>query len=99
MKRSNYSRQISSLILPVGISSNVLAVLTVFGNLLILHALRKCQTLHAPSRVLFCSLAFSDLGVGVVVYPLFAALCFAAVFDDIEVLCAIRGIRGLYTIA
>lgn len=80
----------------LGISSVVLAVFTVFGNLLILLAVRKCQTLHAPTKVLFCSLAFSDLGVGIVVYPLFATYCFAAVFDDIEVFCAIR---GPYTIA
>ena len=80
----------------LGISSIILALLTVFGNLLILHALRKCQTIHAPTKVLFCSLAFSDLGVGIVVYPLFATYCLAAVFDDIEVFCAIR---GPYTIA
>jgi len=80
----------------LGISSIVFAVFTVFGNLLILHALRKCQTLHAPTKVLFCSLAFSDLGVGIIVYPLFATYCFAAVLDDIEAFCAIR---GPYTIA
>ena len=80
----------------LGVSSIVLAIFTVFGNLLILHALRKCHTLHAPTKVLFCSLTFSDLGVGMVVYPLFATYCFAAVFDDIQVFCAIR---GPYTIA
>ena len=80
----------------LGISSIVSAVFAVFGNLLILHALRKCQTLHAPTKVLFCSLAFSDLGVGIVVYPLFATYCLAAVFDNIEVFCAIR---GPYTVA
>lgn len=80
----------------LGISSIVSAVFTVCGNLLILHALRKCQTLHAPTKVLFCSLAFSDLGVGIVVYPLFATYCLAAVFDDIEVFCAIR---APYTVA
>ena len=80
----------------LGISSIASAVFAVFGNLLILHALRKCLTLHSPTKVLFCSLAFSDLGVGIVVYPLFATYCLAAVFDDIEVFCAIR---GPYTVA
>ncbi|XP_078356078.1 ocellar opsin-like [Oculina patagonica] len=74
----------------LSISCVVLAIFTVFGNSLILHALRKCQTLHAPTKVLFCSLAFSDLGVGIVVFPIFAAYCFAAVFSNIKVFCAIR---------
>ncbi|KAL9957329.1 hypothetical protein ACROYT_G038955 [Oculina patagonica] len=80
----------------LGISSVVLAIFTVFGNSLILLALRKCQTLQAPTKALFCSLAFSDLGVGIVVYPLFAGYCFAAVFNNIEAFC---DIRGPYTIA
>ena len=80
----------------LGISSVVLAIFTVFGNSLILYALRKCQTLHASTKALFCSLALSDLGVGLIVYPLFATYCFAAVFNDIEVFCSIR---GPYTIA
>ena len=80
----------------LGISSVVLAIFTVFANALILHALRKCQTLHAPTKALLCSLAFSDLGIGLVAYPLFATYCFAAVFNDIEVFC---GIQGPYIIA
>ena len=80
----------------LGFSSAVLATFTIFGNLLILYALWKCQTLHAPTKALFCSLALSDLGVGLAAYPLFAAYCLAAVFNDIEVFCAIR---GPYTIA
>ena len=75
----------------LGISSVALAIFTVFGNIFILYALRKCQTLHAPTKALFCSLALSDLGVGIVVYPLFTTYCFAAVFNNIEVFCAIRG--------
>ncbi|KAJ7340333.1 hypothetical protein OS493_003070 [Desmophyllum pertusum] len=74
----------------LGIASVVLAIFTVFGNSLILHALRKCQTLQSPTKALFCSLAFSDLGVGIVVYPLSAVFCFAAVFNNIEVFCAIQ---------
>ena len=80
----------------LGISSVVSAIFTVLANALILHALKRCQTLHAPTKALFCSLAFSDLGVGIVVYPLFAAYCFASIFNNIELFCAIR---GPYTIA
>ena len=74
----------------LGIASVVLVIVTVFGNSLILHALRKCQTLHAPTKALLCSLALSDLGVAVFALPLFAVYCFAAVFNNIELFCAIR---------
>lgn len=43
----------------------------IVGNFLILLALRKCQSLHSPSKVLLCSLALTELFVGVVVLPLF----------------------------
>ncbi|XP_078346297.1 melanocyte-stimulating hormone receptor-like [Oculina patagonica] len=74
----------------LGFLSVVLAIFTVFGNSLILHALRNCQTLRAPTKALFCSLAFSDLAVGIVVNPMFAGYCLAAVFNNIEAFCAIR---------
>ena len=73
----------------LGISSVVLAVFTVVGNLLVLDAMRKCQTLHPPTKALLINLAFSDLGVGIVVYPLFAAHWFAVVFNNIRVFCAV----------
>ena len=38
---------------------------------MILLALRKCQSLHSPSNALLCSLALTDLVVGVAVLPLF----------------------------
>ena len=74
----------------LGIVCVVLAIFTVFGNSLILHALRTCQTLHAPTKALLCSLAFSDLGVGIVVYPLFAVYCFTVVFNNSEAFCSIH---------
>ncbi|KAL9957328.1 hypothetical protein ACROYT_G038954, partial [Oculina patagonica] len=79
-----------SVYLALGISNVVLAIFTVLGNSLVWHALRKCQSLHAPTKALFCSLAFSDLAVGIVAFPLFAVYCFAPVFNNIEVFCAIR---------
>ncbi|XP_078356080.1 ocellar opsin-like [Oculina patagonica] len=97
--RFSQSRETSSTIAVyafLGLSSVVLAILTVFGNSLILRALRTCQSLDSPTKALFCSLAFSDLAVGIVVYPLFATYCFASVFNSNEVFCAIR---GPYTIA
>ena len=81
----------------LGISSVPFIIFTILGNILILHALRNYQALHTPTKALFCSLAISDLGVGLAVYPLFAAYCFAAAFNNIEAFCAI--LVGPYTIA
>ena len=47
------------------------SVFSVLGNIIILSALRKCISLHAPSKTLLCSLALTDVFVGLVVLPLF----------------------------
>ena len=47
------------------------SVSSTFGNTVIIFALRKCQSLHPPSKALLCSLALTDLFVGLVVLPLF----------------------------
>ncbi|XP_078357014.1 melanocortin receptor 5-like [Oculina patagonica] len=49
----------------------IISVSSILGNILILFALRKCQSLHSPSKALLCSLALTDLFVGLVVRPLF----------------------------
>ncbi|CAH3122335.1 unnamed protein product, partial [Pocillopora meandrina] len=51
--------------------STITLLALIVGNFLILLALRKCQSLHSPSKVLICSLALTELFVGVVVVPLF----------------------------
>ncbi|XP_020606110.1 adenosine receptor A3-like [Orbicella faveolata] len=49
------------------------SVLSTSGNAVILYVLRKCQSLHSPSKALLCSLALTDLFVGLIVLPLFTA--------------------------
>lgn len=51
--------------------STITLLALIVGNFLILLALRKCQSLHSQSKVLLCSLALTELFVGVVVLPLF----------------------------
>lgn len=51
--------------------NSILACMTVIGNILILTSLRKTTRVHAASKALYFSLALSDLGVGIVVQPLF----------------------------
>ena len=89
-----YLREASSIVIPytiLGSANVVLAIIAILGNCLILYALRKCQSLHAPTKVLLCSLAFSDLSVGLVVNPLFSAHCFAVVFNNVNLFCSVRG--------
>lgn len=53
--------------------SVILSVSSTFGNTMILLALRKCQSLHPPSKALLSSLALTDLFVGLIALPLFIA--------------------------
>lgn len=76
---------------------NLVLSLTAFvGNLLIVLVLKKCRTIHPPSKALLFSLALTDLGVGLFSQPLFAAskiigyrqdynkvVCIIAVFDTL----------------
>lgn len=52
---------------------NVIAILPAFlGNILILLAIRKTSSIAMPTKVLLGSLAFTDLGVGLLAQPLYA---------------------------
>ena len=64
----------------------ILATATL-GNSVILAALRRCQTLHSPSKALFYSLVLSDLGVGVLVIPLKLALNLSVVLNIPSLYC------------
>jgi len=75
----------------------VLAFLTIFGNSLMLNCLRKCQSIHAPTKALFCSLALSDLGVGLFAFPLFAVYCFAVAFSNVDLFCNIQGPYAIFS--
>ena len=52
------------------IVSVICSVSATMGNAFILYALRKCQSLHSPSKALLYSLVLTDLFVGLVVFPL-----------------------------
>ena len=54
---------------------NIFLSITVFlGNTLILVALHKDRSLHPPSKLLFRSLAITDLCVGIIVEPFHVSL-------------------------
>ena len=61
-------------VLVINCATNIpLAITSIIGNLLVLHAVWKTPTLHVPSVVLLCGLALSDLTVGAVMQPFFIA--------------------------
>ena len=61
-----------------------LALTSIVGNALVLHAVWKTPTLRSPSMLLLCSLALSDLEVGAVVQPLLIATDLIAVYSQSE---------------
>ena len=64
------------------------------GNIVILFALRKCQSLHPPSKALLCSLALTDLFVGLVVLPLFTAYYLTIILEMPRYYCVIAVTYG-----
>ena len=67
----------------------IASVSSTFGNTVILFALRKCQSLHPPSKALLCSLALTDLFVGFVVLPLFTTYCLMIILEVPSYYCVI----------
>ncbi len=65
------------------------SVFSTLGNIMILFALRKCQSLHYPSKALLCSLALTDLFVGLVVLPLFTAYYLMLILEMPKYYCVI----------
>ena len=61
-----------------------LALTSIAGNALVLHAVWKTPTLRSPSMLLLCSLALSDLAVGAVAQPLFIANDLIVVYSQSE---------------
>ena len=55
------------------IFASLLSILTVIGNILILMSLKRSSRVHAASKALYCSLAVSDLGVGLFVQPAYVS--------------------------
>ena len=66
---------------------NIFLSITAFlGNILILVALHKRTSLNKPSQLLFRNLAVTDLCVGIIVEPLFAAYLMSVVTERWEYL-------------
>lgn len=65
----------------------IFSVTATVANLLVLAAIRRTPTLHSPSITLLLSLALSDLGVGLIVPPLFFVQMLGKVTRNKAVFC------------
>ncbi|XP_022790528.1 histamine H2 receptor-like [Stylophora pistillata] len=65
----------------------VFSITAMAFNLVILFAIRRTPTLHTPSGTLLFGLALSDLGVGLIVHPLFFSQILAKVIRDQPLFC------------
>ena len=75
----------------------LLCIVATLANILGLLAIRKARSRHLPSRLLLGSLVFTDLGVSLVVQPLFVAFLVAKIkgFSAMRCFClSTSGIAG-----
>ena len=69
---NEFNGEVDSELIFLSVVNSLLSVTAFLGNTLILVALHKETSLHPPSKVLFCSLALTDLFVGIIAGPLTA---------------------------
>ena len=67
--------------------NSVFTVTAIMINLLVLVAIRRTPSLHSPSSTLLLGLVLSDLGVGVIVHPLFFTLTLGKVSQNKDLFC------------
>ena len=67
----------------------IISISSTLGNILVLCAIRKCESLHSPSKALLFSLAMTDLFVGIAVLPLFIAYHLTIILEMLNYYCVI----------
>lgn len=67
--------------------SAVFAITATVANLLVIVAIRRTPSLHSPSNTLLFGLALADLGVGLLVHPLYFSLIIGKLTRKREVFC------------
>ncbi|XP_076026983.1 trace amine-associated receptor 1-like [Genypterus blacodes] len=81
----------SFLCILVNLILGLIAVLTVFGNVLVMIAVMYFKQLHTPTNSLILSLAVADLLVGLLVFPFSMAFSLSSCFYEVAIFCKIRG--------
>ena len=97
--KENISRTATTVIVNC-VLNTPLMVTSIIGNSLVLAAITRTQSIRSPSMIMLCSLAVSDLLVGVIVQPLFIAREFTKnilLFHVSEVLGFLFCVASLWT--
>ena len=81
--------ELQSTYVATSIVNGLCSVIAVTCNLIVILAIVRNSSLHTPSYVLLCNLAISDLGVGLVVQPLYIALIIAQLNEKADLSCKI----------
>ena len=67
----------------------IISISSTLGNILVLCAIRNCESLHSPSKALLFSLAMTDLFVGIAALPLFIAHHLTIILEMLNYYCVI----------
>ena len=81
------ARSLQEVYIVIFVVNIVLSVIAIFGNSIIIDALRRCSSLHSPSKALLFSVALSDLAVGCMAQPLFVVHRLAALLKNYHIYC------------
>ena len=76
-----------SISIVLGIIHCVTAITSTFANGLVIAAILKTPSLHTPSNVLLCGLAFTDFLVGAVTQPAAVALLTGRILKNYQLFC------------
>lgn len=66
------------------------SLISITGNIMMLVCLWKCRTIHRPFKALLRNLVLSDLGVGLIVQPLFLASKYTALTQNVRSFCDVH---------
>ena len=88
--------EIHNQVICLSVINSFLSITAFLGNTLILVALHKESSLHAPSKLLFLTLAITDLCVGVILEPLAVTSWMSAVGERWNI-CRYSSIAGFVT--
>ena len=87
---------IHSQLICLSVMNSILSITAFWGNTLILVALHKESSLHAPSKLLLCTLAITDLCVGIIVEPPAVVFWVSTIYERWNI-CRYRHTAGFVT--
>ena len=90
--------ELQSTCVATSILNGLCSVMAVTCNLVVILVIVRSPSLHIPSYVLPCNLAISDLGVGLVVQPLYIAVPIEQLKEEVDLSCKLGAAYKLIAI-